>query len=81
MTDLADLIANGSTIEIEEIDGLEWSGSTVPVGFESIKRQTDRAVLFVVNGDEVWIPKSVIAAIEGDCADVAEWWARREGFA
>jgi hypothetical protein len=78
--DIADLIANGSSIEIEEIEGLDFTGSTVPIGFDSIKRQTDRAVLFVIDDDDVWIPKSVISAIEGDCADVAEWWARREGF-
>jgi len=50
-----------------------------------ITRATDRAVLIVYEGDEVWVPRSV--CLEGDSLSVgdtdlivADWWLEKEGL-
>lgn len=63
---------------------------TVELDVERVKRATDKALLCVVDGDEVWIPRSQI--VEGGKLDadaeeesagdmlVTAWWARAKGF-
>ena len=50
-------------------------------------RETAKAILVEIDGDEVWIPKSVIhddseVSAGGDEGDlvVAQWFAEREGL-
>lgn len=48
-----------------------------------VKRTTDDAILFVVNGDEIWVPRSVCLdgsnVEEGDTdLIIANWWAEKE---
>jgi hypothetical protein len=62
----------------------------INVEFESVKRITDKAILFVVDGEDVWIPVSQIAPSdrdqyeEGDTdgsVSVSEWFANQKGLA
>jgi len=56
-------------------------------GFVSVKKETDKAILVVLDGDDVWIPKSQIvddsdvwkADQEGDLY-VTEWFAEQKGW-
>ena len=59
------------------------------VKFEDVRalRETTRAVLVSIDGDEYWVPKSQIDddsevwqdGQQGDLV-VSEWWAAREGL-
>lgn len=60
---------------------------TVTIQVEEVIRETDLALLFLIDDDEVWMPKSVITdgdEIEvGACEieiEVAEWFAKQEGL-
>lgn len=59
----------------------------VPIEFDECRRETAKAVCLVVEGNDVWIPRSVIVPgfVPGvsDGAGrtwVAEWWATKEGL-
>lgn len=62
-----------------------------PVTFEveTVKAETDRAILVEIEGEEVWVPKSAIEEESevwsqkngsGDLI-VARWWAEKRGLA
>jgi hypothetical protein len=60
---------------------------TVLIQVEEVKVETDLAFLFVIDGDEVWVPKSVIdepddieVRDEEIEIEIHEWWASREGL-
>ena len=58
----------------------------VAIEIDEIIAATDKAVLCDIDGEEIWIPRSVIDG--GDSLDigdngeieVAEWFAKKEGF-
>lgn len=60
---------------------------TVLVNVTEVKVSTDKALLCVVDGEEVWIPRSQI--VEGDLEDkgdsgeieIPEWLATEKGIA
>lgn len=59
----------------------------VPVEVGGILVATDRAVLVEVDGEEVWVPRSVIEGGDGleeseetQEIDVAEWFAEKKGW-
>jgi hypothetical protein len=61
----------------------------ISVDFEAVKAVTDRAVLFVIEGEEVWIPKSQISPDDVDqyepgdgdgSVSVSEWIANEKGL-
>ena len=41
---------------------------------------TDGAALVRIEGDDVWIPLSLIVEADADSVTVAEWWATKEGL-
>jgi len=53
-------------------------GDDVYVHYDKKKRETEAAILFVIDGEEIWLPKS---QIEYDSQDkvviVPEWLARK----
>ncbi len=60
---------------------------TVLIEVERVERETELAFLFVVEGEEIWVPKSVVAepdeVSEGDEdleLNIAEWFAERENL-
>lgn len=62
--------------------------SYIHLDVERIARETDMALLLVIDGDELWVPKSVIADAdtygEGDedvTVSVQMWFAEKEGLA
>lgn len=64
------------------------SGNHVHLDVEEILRETQLAFLLLLEEDEIWAPKSVIADANdydvGDCnltISVAEWWAEQKGLA
>lgn len=62
------------------------------LSYDDVKHHTEKAVLFVVGDDDVWVPKSVIDvdyddeawdALKGQGSgeiDIAEWFAKKEGL-
>lgn len=59
-----------------------YSGtSTVDVAHDGIMAQTQKAVLFSIGGDEHWVPKSCIYSVDGREAQLATWFAEKEGLA
>lgn len=60
---------------------------TVIIDVERVKAETDLALLFVIDGEEIWVPKSCIEepdeiAVEDEEIEVeiAEWFCQREGL-
>lgn len=57
------------------------SKELVEVTYDSIKRETDKAILFVIGDEEVWIPTSQIDGDSGDLEneggtiEIPEWLA------
>lgn len=61
---------------------------TVVVAVDEIRAETQLAFLLIIDGDEYWVPKSVIAEADvyevGDTdydLEIAEWFCEREGLA
>jgi hypothetical protein len=62
----------------------------VSIDVSEVKRETDKAILVVVDGDDEWIPRSVInddsevysveSGRDGGILLVAEWFARSRGW-
>lgn len=62
----------------------------VSIDVSEVKRETNKAILVVVDGDDEWIPKSVIdddsevysaeSGRDGGTMLVAEWFARSMGW-
>ena len=48
--------------------------------YEEIKHETDRAMLYVIDGVEHWIPKSQIIDDDGDMVAIPTWLAKSKGF-
>lgn len=65
--------------EPEDVD-CGWDKESVRIAHDGIKHMTDLAVLFNIDGDDVWLPKSVIASVDADEVWVAEWFAERENL-
>ena len=46
------------------------------IDYTEIIHETDRAILFLIDGDEVWIPRSVLELDESTCTiSVSKWFA------
>ena len=58
--------------------------SYAELAFESVLRdfEDEGGVLFAMNGEERWIPRSVIKEIDidGKQVEVKEWWAKEKGL-
>lgn len=51
---------------------------SIPV--DSIKIETEAAILFVIEGDEVWLPKSQIVEYDADEVTIPRWLAMEKGL-
>ena len=48
----------------------------VDIDYTEIIHETDRAILFLIDGDKVWIPRSVLELDESTCTiSVSKWFA------
>lgn len=43
-------------------------------------RETDKAVLFKIHGEDRWVPKSVIVDEGDEVVGVAKWWASKNNI-
>ena len=52
------------------------------IAYDYEEGDTDKARLFIIDGRDVWIPKSVIDEEdeEENTVSVKEWWALKEGL-
>lgn len=52
------------------------------IDFDSVLHETTNAVLIEIDGEEKWIPRSVIDDIDYDrrSAEVETWFAEKEGL-
>jgi hypothetical protein len=63
----------------EDIDCGYEGDEAEAISFQKIEHQTDNAVLFIIDGEKVWIPKSVIQMVEHDnVVWVATWFVEKE---
>jgi len=53
---------------------------TVLVHHSGVKRQTSKAVLFAIAGEQVWLPRSQIADFNSEHVMVSSWLAAKKGF-
>lgn len=53
---------------------------TTRIDVDGFEHETAMACLFKVDGEDLWIPKSVIDDWSDDWVDVATWWAEKEGL-
>ena len=51
----------------------------VSFDIDELKKETDKAYLVVIEGDEYWLPKSV-CDIEGDTIVMPVWLAAKNGL-
>lgn len=54
----------------------------VEITYEKRKHETKKAVLFKINGEDKWIPKSQIIEEDetAECVLVTRWFAEKEGI-
>lgn len=54
----------------------------VTIDFRSVirDRDSDAAILFDIEGEEIWIPRSLIDEQDSGSVDVPKWFARKEGL-
>lgn len=62
------------------------ASSYVHITVEEILRETENALLILLDGDELWVPRSQVAGgddyTQGDrdvTLSVTEWWANKNG--
>lgn len=53
---------------------------TIIIGIDGVITETGKAVLFDIEGDEIWIPKSLFEYVEEDEIEVSSWFAEEEGL-
>jgi hypothetical protein len=57
------------------------SRELIDIEYDELKHETDMAYLVIIDGDEVWIPKSVCELDEDNqIIEVQEWFAEKEGL-
>jgi len=61
-----------------EPDGRDEETTVVDV--DKFEHETDRALLFIVDGENLWVPKSVARDYDDDHVEVALWWAEKKGL-
>lgn len=53
---------------------------TVEIDYDKIDFETDNALLYVIEGNNVWIPKSVLSDDDGSSITLPLWFADKEGL-
>lgn len=60
---------------------------TVTIQVEEVRAETDLAFLFIIAGEEQWVPKSLVEnaddiekGFEDLEVEIAEWFAEKEGL-
>jgi hypothetical protein len=64
-------------VDPSEVDCEHDGADCVELEFDMLKFQTPEAVLLIIGGDEVWVPKSQIAEIGAGYAFVSRWFAEK----
>ncbi len=57
------------------------TGDTIRVVHGGIVRETRKAVLFVIRGQQVWLPKSHLTSFDQRTVLMSGWLAREKGLA
>lgn len=59
----------------------EWNtAKLVEVAYSKVNKLTDKAILLVIDDEEVWIPRSQITEMAGDTITVTKWIADEKGL-
>ena len=56
-------------------------GETIEIHHGGIVRQTAKAVLFVIRGQQCWLPRSQMTSFDRRSVRMAAWLANEKGFA
>lgn len=62
------------------IDGSSIKGETVEISYEALKHITKAAGLLVIDGEEHWIPKSMIEDADEERIWISQWFAEQGGI-
>jgi len=55
-------------------------GETIEIHHGGILRQTDKAVLFVIRGQQCWLPRSQMTSFDRRSVFMTAWIAHEKGF-
>jgi len=58
-------------------DGIE---DTVQIDVDRFVAETEKALLFEIDDDDFWVPKSVTVTYEDTFVVVDRWWAEKQGY-
>lgn len=64
----------------DDLVGDGYDGDTVGVCYESIEHVTEKASLLVIDGEKVWVPKSMVTEADDEAIIVSKWWADKQGI-
>ena len=62
------------------IDGSAIRGDTIEIPYEALKHITKAAGLLAIDGEDRWIPKSMIADADEEKIEISQWFAEEEGI-
>lgn len=67
---------------LQQRKGAPMSGQIELVEYDEELHETDDALLFLIDGEKVWIPKLVIEAQDEETGmlEVAAWFCEKEGL-
>lgn len=68
-------------VDMDDIPRCETDCESVHLDHEGVKHVTKDAALVLLDGEETWMPKSVILSIDESELEVALWFAEKEGWA
>jgi hypothetical protein len=52
----------------------------VEVAYDEVRHETDKAYLFVIDTEKIWIPKSQISHMNDDTFVIPRWLAEENGL-
>ena len=59
----------------------QTDGNTIELHHGGVLRETERAVLFVIRGQQCWLPRSQLASFDRRSVVMTTWIAEQKGFA
>lgn len=68
-------------VDIDSIARGDGEGDLVAIEYEEVKHVTDKAALFVIDGEKTWVPRSQIHSVTEESLEVSEWLAVEKGWA
>lgn len=79
--DMKKMRNKGKSVDWTEFCEYNGDGDLVGLQHEGrLVHETDRAILVVCKGEEIWVPKSQIGDADDEALMITKWWAEKEGL-